>query len=58
MATAQARAAVKAAKNFDRWGPAAATTYASKRGVSLNLLCMALGFEQRRAKRNARSSSK
>ncbi len=55
-ATAKAIHAVRAAKNFERWGPAAATTYASKRGVSIQLLCMALGFEQRRAKRNARSS--
>lgn len=51
MATAQARAAVKAAKNYDRWGAHAATQYASRRGVSMHLLCMALGFEQRRAKR-------
>ena len=51
MATDQARAAVKAAKNFDRWGHAAATAYASKRGVSINMLCMALGFEKRRARR-------
>lgn len=48
MATAQAKAAVRAAKNFDRWGAHAATVYASRRGVSLEMLCMALGFEQRR----------
>lgn len=56
MATAQAKAAIRAAKNYDRWGPAAATSYASRRGVSLEMLCMALGAEQRRAKRNENRS--
>lgn len=48
MATAQAKAAVRAAKNYDRWGAYAATVYASRHGVSITMLCMALGFEQRR----------
>ena len=48
MASDKAKAAVRAAKNYDRRGPAAATAYASRRGVSLEMLCMALGFEQRR----------
>lgn len=50
-ASPQALAAVKAAKNYDRWGAHAATMYASRRGVSIEMLCMALGAESRRAKR-------
>lgn len=51
MASKQAIAAVRAAKNYDRWGAFAATRYASRHGVSVTMLCMALGFEQQRAKR-------
>lgn len=47
-ASTKARAAVRAAKNYDRWGAFAATRYASRHGVSVTMLCMALGFEQRR----------
>lgn len=48
MASKQAVAAVRAAKNFDRWGAFAATRYASRHGVSVTMFCMALGFEQQR----------
>lgn len=51
MASKQAVAAVRAAKNYDRWGAFAATRYASRHGVSITMLCMALGFEQQRTKR-------
>lgn len=51
MASKQAIAAVRAAKNYDRWGAYAATVYASRNGVSVSMFCMALGFEQQRAKR-------
>lgn len=51
MATTKAQAAIRAAKNYDRWGGHAAVTYASRRGVSITMLCIALGVEQRRAKR-------
>jgi hypothetical protein len=50
-ASIQARHAVRAAKNFNRWGPKAATVYASKRNVPVSMFCMAIGFEERRAKR-------
>lgn len=49
-ASPQALAAVRAAKNYDRWGPDAATKYASNHGASLLLLlAMALGLEARLA---------
>lgn len=51
MATTQAIAAVRAAKNYDRWGAHAATVYASRHGVSISMFCMALGFEQQRKRR-------
>lgn len=52
MASKQAVAAVRAAKNYDRWGAFEATRYASRHGVSVTMLCMALGFEKQRAKRH------
>ena len=42
MASDKALAAVRAAKNFDRWGPFAATRYASRHGVSVIMFCMRL----------------
>ncbi|MFZ2974948.1 MAG: hypothetical protein WA049_20155 [Ferribacterium limneticum] len=56
-ATAQAHAAIIAAKNYDRWGPYAATVYASRRGASVAMLCMAMGFEHRRAMRAQRGAA-
>lgn len=53
-ATTQARAAIIAAKNYDRWGPYAATVYASRRGASVAMLCMAMGFEHRRNNRRSK----
>ncbi len=51
MASKQAIAAVRAAKNYERWGAFAATRYASRHDVPVSMFCMALGFEQQRAKR-------
>ena len=55
-ARSKALAAVRAAKNYDRWGAFAATRYASRHGVSITMLCMALGFEQQRARRQGGAS--
>jgi hypothetical protein len=51
--TKQAVAAVRAAKNFDRWGADAATKYASKHGVSILQFAMALAIETRLALKRA-----
>lgn len=48
-ASAPAVAAVKAAKNANRWGTFAADRYARKHGVPIPMWITALRFEQRRA---------